>query len=84
MLIEVMGGLCEMYVDPTTGTNRCKELQQDRRCGLDNMHAQIVLALAEETDMPESQEAVEAAKGLCECSCWADIVDVYEPMFAQV
>ena len=77
----MLDGLCEMYVDPATGANRCAELQNDRRCGLSDIHKQIVLALSEDT---AEDVAKEAASGLCSCSCWADIVDVYQPVFAQV
>ena len=77
----MLDGLCGMYVDPATGANRCAELQNDRRCGLSDIHKQIVLALSEDT---AEDVAKEAASGLCSCSCWADIVDVYQPVFAQV
>ena len=76
-----MDALCDMYKDPKTGINRCKELKEDKRCGSGGMHKEIILALSGAKNMPATAAA---AKKLCSCSCWADIVDVYGPVFAQV
>ena len=80
-MTKTLDGLCEMYRDTKTGVNRCKELHENRRCGVGGMHETIIAALS---ISPGSAAADDAAHTLCNCSCWADIVDVYVPIFDQV
>lgn len=80
---DVMDALCDSYVDPSSGSNPCKRIQEDPRCEVDGMpslHSALSQALCFSGDCPDRQKVEQM---VCECSCWSQIVDVYTPMFQQ-
>jgi len=80
---QVMDELCDDYYDSSSMTNPCARLRTDPRCALEDsgdLHMHLEVALWMDRTRPD----VEAArKKICECSCWAVILDVYTPMFKQ-
>ncbi len=76
-----MDELCDAYVDPMSGMNPCARIQRDSRCLVDDtmsLHETMEKAL-----WSDGPDAIVMRGKICECSCWADIIDVYTPLFEQ-
>lgn len=61
-----------------SGHNPCNAVTQDKRCLIDDqftLHESLKMAL---WDYDTAMQ-----KKVCECSCWAEINDVYTPLFQQ-
>lgn len=75
---QAMDELCDVYVDPMSGHNPCSTVTQDKRCLIDD-----ALSLHESLELALWDKDAEMQKKVCECSCWAEINDIYTPLFQQ-
>jgi hypothetical protein len=78
-----MGDLCEVYEDPETGTNRCAQLVEDKRCVGTGKPIDLLDTVLSALD-PFHERHDQDKEIVCQCACWSEIAQVFSKMGSVV
>ena len=78
-----LGDLCEVYEDPDSGVNTCRQLVEDSRCVGKGKSIDLLDIVSAALDI--LHEHHEGSKEIvCQCACWSEIAQVFSKMSSVV